>query len=164
MKKATIFGAGSFGTAIAQVLSTNFDEVVLWGRDAALVEVINRTHENANYLRFRLSPSSAVALAARVKRPGKEFIGEQRELYLLEEHPGEETPYERLLGDAIAGDGALFTREDAVEAAWAVIDPVLKTHRVARPYRRGSWGPKEADALIAGAGCWHNPKAEGTGA
>ena len=80
----------------------------------------------ANYLRFRLSPNSAVALAARVKRAGKEFVGDQRELYLLDEQPGEETPYERLLGDAMAGDGALFTREDAVEAAWAVVDPVLK--------------------------------------
>jgi glucose-6-phosphate 1-dehydrogenase len=113
-----------------------------------------------NYLRFRLSPSSAVALAARVKRAGKEFIGDQRELYLLEEQPGEEAPYERLLGDAMAGDGALFTREDAVEAAWAVVDPVLKTHRRARPYKRGSWGPKEADALIAADGRWHNPKPE----
>ncbi len=117
-----------------------------------------------NYLRFRLSPSSAVALAARVKRAGKEFIGDQRELYLVEEQPGEETPYERLLRDAMAGDGALFTREDAVEAAWAVVDPVLKTHRRARPYKRGSWGPKEADELIAADGGWHNPKPERTGA
>src|SRR5665647_451061 len=63
--------------------------------------------------------------AARVKRAGKEFVGDQRELYLLDEQPGKETPYERLLSDAMAGDGALFTREDAVEAAWAVVDPVL---------------------------------------
>ena len=115
------------------------------------------TRGRANYLRFRLSPSAAVALAARVKLPGKEFIGEQRELYLSEEQPGEELPYERLLGDALIGDGALFTREDAVEAAWAVVDPVLKKHRRVRPYRRGSWGPKEADAIIASDGCWHNP-------
>jgi glucose-6-phosphate 1-dehydrogenase len=112
----------------------------------------------ANYLRFRLSPSSAVALAARVKRAGKEFVGDQRELYLLEEQPGEEAPYERLLDDAMAGDGALFTREDAVEAAWAVVDPVLKTHHRVRAYKRGSWGPKEADALIAADGGWHNPR------
>jgi len=111
----------------------------------------------ANYVRFHLSPKSAVALAARVKRAGKEFVGDQRELYLLEEEPGEKTPYERLLDDAMAGDGALFTREDAVEAAWAVVDPVLKTHHRVRPYRRGSWGPKEADALIAADGRWHNP-------
>jgi glucose-6-phosphate 1-dehydrogenase len=60
----------------------------------------------ANYLRFRLSPSSAVVLAARVKRAGKEFVGDQRELYLFEEQPGEEAPYERLLTDAMAGDGS----------------------------------------------------------
>lgn len=111
----------------------------------------------ANYLRFRLSPNSAVALAARVKRVGKEFVGEQRELYLLDEHLGEESPYERLLGDAIAGDGALFTREDAVEAAWAVVDPVLKMNQRTHLYDPGSWGPKEADALVAEDGGWHNP-------
>jgi glucose-6-phosphate 1-dehydrogenase len=111
----------------------------------------------SNYLRFRISPDSAIALAARVKRGGKEFIGDQRELYLVEEQPGEELPYELLLGDAMAGDGALFTREDAVEAAWTVVEPVLKTHHEVRPYHRGSWGPQEADALIAADGGWHNP-------
>jgi glucose-6-phosphate 1-dehydrogenase len=111
----------------------------------------------ANYLRFRLSPDSAVALAARVKLAGKEFVGEQHELYLSEQQPGVESPYERLLADAMAGDGALFTREDAVEAAWSVVDPVLKTHCPPHPYKRGSWGPKEADALIAADGNWHNP-------
>jgi len=112
----------------------------------------------ANYLRFRLSPRSAVALAARVKRAGKDFIGDQRELYLIDEQPAEEAPYERLLGDAMAGNGSLFTREDAVEAAWAVVDPVLQKHRRATPYKRGSWGPKAADALIAADGCWYNPR------
>jgi glucose-6-phosphate 1-dehydrogenase len=113
----------------------------------------------ANYLRFRLSPNSAVALAARVKTAGKEFVGEQGELYLVEEQPGEESPYERLLSDAMAGEGALFTREDAVEAAWAVVDRVLKNHRTVRPYKPGTWGPKEADALIASDGGWRNPSA-----
>ena len=111
-----------------------------------------------NYLRFRLSPSEAVALATRVKRAGKEFVGEQRELYLLEERPDEEAPYERLLGDAMAGDGALFTREDAVEAAWAVVDPVLRNHPRALHYKPGSWGPKGADALPGPHGSWHNPR------
>ncbi len=114
----------------------------------------------ANYVRFRISPNSVIALAARVKRGGKEFIGDQEELYLKEELPNEETPYERLLGDAMSGDGALFTREDAVEAAWTVVDPVLKNHAQAYPYPRGSWGPKEADALIAKDGGWHNPAPE----
>ena len=111
----------------------------------------------ANYLRFRISPDSAIALAARVKRGGKEFVGDQRELYLVEEQPGEELPYELLLGDAMAGDGALFTREDAVEAAWAAVEPILKTHHEVRVYHRRSWGPKEADAIIAADGGWHNP-------
>ncbi|MDR3392530.1 MAG: glucose-6-phosphate dehydrogenase [Sulfuriferula sp.] len=111
----------------------------------------------ANYFRFRISPNSAVALAARVKRAGKEFTGDQRELYLLDEQPGAETPYERLLEDAMAGDGALFTREDAVEAAWTVVDPVLDSYQQAYPYQPGSWGPQQADALIAADGGWHNP-------
>ncbi len=113
--------------------------------------------ERSNYLRFRLSPNSAVALAARVKLAGQEFIGEQRELYLSDEQPGEELPYERLLGDALKGDGALFSREDAVEAAWRVVDPVLKNHHRCHPYKRGSWGPKQANSMIIAAGGWHNP-------
>lgn len=112
----------------------------------------------SNYLRFRLSPNSAIALAARVKRTGKEFVGDRRELYLLDDQPMEETPYERLLGDAISGDGSLFIREDAVEAAWAVVDPVLRTHHKAHSYKPGSWGPKQVDALIAPHGSWHNPQ------
>ena len=115
------------------------------------------TDGRANYLRFQLSPSSAIALAARVKRAGKEFVGDQRELYLVDELPGAEPPYERLLADAMAGDGALFTREVAVEAAWAVVEPVLTDHHRARLYEHGTWGPKEADDLIASDGCWYNP-------
>ena len=113
-----------------------------------------------NYLRFRLSPCSAIALAARVKCVGMEYIGDQKELYLLNAHVDEQTPYERLLGDALAGNGALFAREDAVEAAWAAVEPVLSDHRPVRIYKRGSWGPKEADALIAADGGWHNPELE----
>lgn len=111
----------------------------------------------ANYLRFRISPNAEIGLAARVKRAGEQFIGEQKELYLLEQQPGEESPYERLLGDAMKGDGGLFTREDAVEAAWVVVDQVLRHHPRVRPYKRGTWGPKQADALIEAAGGWHNP-------
>lgn len=114
--------------------------------------------DRANYLRFRLSPDSAIALAARVKLAGKEYIGDQRELYLHEEHVGEQSPYERLLSDAMAGNGALFSREDAIEAAWAVVDPVLKNHHRVHIYPRGGWGPKQADALIAPDGWWHNPE------
>lgn len=116
----------------------------------------------ANYFRFHLSPHAAVALAARVKRPGKEFIGDQEELYMCEELLGAEAPYERLLSDAMIGDGALFTREDAVEAAWIAIDPVLRNHRKSLPYRCDTWGPKAADALLGANGSWHNPTEAGT--
>lgn len=112
----------------------------------------------ANYLRFRLAPNSAIAIAARVKRKGKQFVGDQEELYMVEEQSGEDSPYERLLSDAMAGDDALFTREDAVEAAWAVVEPVLQSPHPCLPYRRGTWGPKEADELIAADGTWHNPE------
>jgi len=111
----------------------------------------------ANYLRFRLSPNSAVALAARVKLAGKDFIGDQKELYLSDEQHGEAAPYERLLGDAMAGNGALFSREDAVEAAWAVVDPVLDDHPRAIRYARHSWGPRRADRLIGHGRGWHVP-------
>ena len=114
----------------------------------------------ANYFRFRLSPTSSIALAARVKQVGKEFVGEQRELYLCEDRQGEELPYERLLRDAMAGDGALFSDQDAVEAAWAVVEPVLANHHAALPYPAGTWGPPQADALIAADGGWHNPAPE----
>jgi glucose-6-phosphate 1-dehydrogenase len=112
----------------------------------------------ANYVRFRLAPISSIALGARVKHAGKEFTGDQREMYMLEEEPGEEAPYERLLGDAMAGDSALFTREDSVEAAWTVVDPVLTTHERAHVYKRGSWGPEAADDLIGTNGPWHKPE------
>ena len=91
-------------------------------------------------------------------RAGEQFVGDQRELFLLDEQPDEQTPYERLLGDAMAGNEALFTHEESVEAAWTVVDPVLEKHHPCCPYKPGSWGPKEADAIIAGNGGWHNPR------
>ncbi len=113
--------------------------------------------DQANFLRFQLSPTSSIAIGARVKRFGHSFVGRQRELRLADEQPAERSPYERLIGDAMAGNGALFNREDAVEAAWAAVEPVLKKHGRAHPYKRGSWGPREADALIAADDRWAVP-------
>jgi glucose-6-phosphate 1-dehydrogenase len=110
-----------------------------------------------NYLRFRLNPTVGVALAARVKRPGEEFVGEQRELYLSDEHLGEMSPYERLLGDAIAGNAMLFAREDSVERAWEVVEPVLSGGGPVHAYKVRSWGPRQAASLIRGDGGWHDP-------
>ena len=114
------------------------------------------TAVDSNYVRFKLQPRSAIALAARVKRPGPGFTGERGELYLAENLPDEEPTYERLLEEAMAGDGSLFASQDAVEAAWAVVDPVLAAHAAALPYPPGSWGPVAADALIAADGGWHS--------
>jgi glucose-6-phosphate 1-dehydrogenase len=118
--------------------------------------------EEANHLRFHLSPNATIALAARVKRAGREFVGDQREFSLLEEEIEEHSPYERLLGDAMAGDGALFAREDAIEAAWTVVEPVLTLHPDVHVYEPGSWGPPAANHFIAADGGWRNPRPQKT--
>jgi glucose-6-phosphate 1-dehydrogenase len=113
---------------------------------------------SVNHIRFMLQPVSAVALAARVKLPGHDFTGEQRELLLREDaNTGDDMPYERLLGDAMAGERALFTSRRAVEAAWAVVDDVLTDHAPCVPYAPHTWGPAAADQLIAADGGWHAP-------
>jgi glucose-6-phosphate 1-dehydrogenase len=113
----------------------------------------------ANHLRFHLSPHSTIALSARVKRPGKGFLGDPLELVLAQAQAQAdgETPYERLLGDAMAGDAALFASEDAVEAAWAAVEPLLARPSRVLPYARASWGPAAADRLVEATGGWHNP-------
>ena len=111
----------------------------------------------SNYVRFRLEPKPEIAFAARLKRAGEVFAGERREFSLLEEQIAEQGPYARLLSAAMMGDGTLFTGEAGVEAAWTVVNPVLEKHPRAIAYRPGSWGPKEADALVTIAGGWHNP-------
>jgi glucose-6-phosphate 1-dehydrogenase len=114
-----------------------------------------------NYLRFRLSPHVAIALGARAKRPGEAMEGGSVELKVMEdtlERGGERLEaYERLLGDAMAGDATLFARQDVVEAAWEVVDPVLGASGPLHPYEPGSWGPAEADRLVAEVGGWNTP-------
>ena len=111
----------------------------------------------ANYVRFRLSPDVFISVGARVKVPGEEMAGEDINL-IAHHHPASEMmPYERLLGDAIRGDAALFAREDGVEAAWRIIDPILGNALPVIEYEPNTWGPPEADRLIAGDGGWHNP-------
>ncbi|MDQ2960324.1 MAG: glucose-6-phosphate dehydrogenase [Candidatus Dormibacteraeota bacterium] len=116
-----------------------------------------RKATGANFVRFRLEPAPAIAFGARIKRAGQPSAGEQREFSLMDGQAGAESPYDRLLGDAMAGDGALFTGEAAVEAAWAVVEPVLKRHGRALSYPAGSWGPKRADTIVAGGAGWYNP-------
>jgi len=111
-----------------------------------------------NYLRFRLNPVVAIALGARAKKQGEDFVGEQLELYLCNAGTDEMSAYERLIGDAMNGETLLFAREDGVEAAWRVVDGVITDHAAAIPYRPGTWGPAEADTLVAAHGGWHDPK------
>jgi len=111
---------------------------------------------NANYIRFRLSPGVTISIGARTKLPGEKMVGKHVELLLTEAAGDEMSPYERLLGDAIEGDQALFVREDEVEAAWRVVDPVLDLPAPVEEYEPHSWGPASAEQLIDGG--WNNPQ------
>jgi glucose-6-phosphate 1-dehydrogenase len=110
-----------------------------------------------NSIRFALSPDVAIAMRARAKVPGEKLKGEDVELLARHHHPDEMPPYERLLGDAMRGDPTIFAREDGVLAAWEVVEPVLDDATPVHPYEPGTWGPTEADELIAGTAGWHEP-------
>ncbi|MFV0634432.1 glucose-6-phosphate dehydrogenase [Demequina sp.] len=141
-------------------LATSVGEVVVEFKrpPQALFDDAVDPHQRPNRLRFRLQPEGAIGLNVRVKRPGEEFVGHERELVLDTESPLEREPYERLLSDALRGDSALFTHEDSVEAAWRVVEAVLTDHAPAIPYEPGTWGPEaQADALIGHHGPWHDP-------
>lgn len=112
--------------------------------------------DRPNYVRFRLSPDVVVALGVQTKRPGEAFAGEPVELLARHQPADEMPPYERLLGDAIHGDATLFAREDTVEEAWRIVDPILDVG-TPNTYAPGTWGPAGADRLIAGDGDWHTP-------
>jgi glucose-6-phosphate 1-dehydrogenase len=113
--------------------------------------------DRPNALRYRLAPTVQAALGARVKIPGEAMKGRDVELEFCRTPCDVMAPYERLLGDAMHGDATLFTREDEVEAEWRVVDPVLAAPPLARLYEPRTWGPAEADRLVAGEGGWHNP-------
>ncbi len=110
-----------------------------------------------NVVRFRLSPHVTISLGARVKVPGERMTGEGVELVAQHLPIDNTTPYERLLGDAMRGDATLFVREDSVEAAWRVVDPILGDTTPVHLYAPGTWGPVEADRLLCGDERWHAP-------
>src|SRR5579864_6698212 len=111
-----------------------------------------------NYFRFRISPEVSAALGVTVMDPEEKMIGQSVEL-LASHHPGadEMDAYERVLGDAMEGDATLFAREDYVEEAWRIVDPVLKAGSPIFEYEPKTWGPSEVDKKVAPAGGWHNP-------
>lgn len=121
---------------------------------------LRRMPNQNNYFRFRLGPDLSINLGAQIKRPGPEMVSMPVELSAVQlDLSAELMPYERLLTDAMRGDPLLFVRQDAVEAAWAIVDPILGPE--ATPlyfYPRESWGPPEADRLVADIGGWHNPE------
>jgi glucose-6-phosphate 1-dehydrogenase len=112
-----------------------------------------------NYVRFRLGPDVAIGLGGSAKRPGDRMTGEPVELAMLQHHTSDEMDaYERLLGDAMEGDPTLFARQDAVEAAWEIVEPLLRDGVDPLPYAAGSWGPAAADGLTRDVGGWVMPQ------
>ncbi|HEY7929493.1 MAG TPA: glucose-6-phosphate dehydrogenase [Steroidobacteraceae bacterium] len=111
----------------------------------------------SSHLRLRLSGEVVIALGMRVKVPGERMAGEDVELIVTRSPAEEMTPYERLLGDAMRGDLSLFARQDAIEAQWSVVDPVLGDATPVHEYPCGSWGPHEAVRLIETDDGWLNP-------
>jgi glucose-6-phosphate 1-dehydrogenase len=114
--------------------------------------------EETNYLRFRLSPDVTIALGARIKKSGDQMVSEPTELKVVHHADGDEMEaYERLIGDAMAGDSTLFARQDAVDAAWEIVEPILNDATPVHDYEPGSWGPPDAARLTADVGGWHQP-------
>jgi glucose-6-phosphate 1-dehydrogenase len=115
-----------------------------------------------NCVRFRLSPEVVIAVEARAKQPGERMIGRPVELTVTEGpaqgQDGRMDAYERLLGDAMIGDATLFARQDVVEQSWRVVEPVIDLPTPPFEYAPGTWGPAEADALVANVGGWNTPR------
>jgi glucose-6-phosphate 1-dehydrogenase len=110
-----------------------------------------------NYFRFQLSPEVVISVGTQVKQPGDEMCGETVELVARHTHAREQSPYERLLGDALRGDNSLFTSDASVEAAWRVVDSILNNSGALAEYACGTW-PAAAESMVAGVSGWHEMK------
>jgi glucose-6-phosphate 1-dehydrogenase len=111
----------------------------------------------ANYVRFRLTPDFVIGVGSQVKLPGEGLVGQQVELVVSKSSdPNEMQAYEELLGDALAGNSSRFARQDYVEEAWRIVDPVLDDATPVYQYAPGMWGPTEAEAIAPPEG-WINP-------
>jgi glucose-6-phosphate 1-dehydrogenase len=113
--------------------------------------------DGTNYLRFRLSPDVTIALGARSKAPGEAMVGHKVELLATDATRDEMSPYERLIGDAMDGDETLFSRADAVDVAWQIVQPILKSKAPVPRYEPGSWGPPEARRGFGPPHGWIDP-------
>ncbi|HKE46179.1 MAG TPA: glucose-6-phosphate dehydrogenase [Steroidobacteraceae bacterium] len=116
---------------------------------------------DANHVRFRLGPDRVViGLGVRTKVPGEDMHGRSDELFMCDQETGAVSAYERLIGDALRGDATLFARQDSIEVAWQIVDDVIgEQDHAPLPYEPGSWGPKDADALVEDGAGWHDPAA-----
>jgi len=110
------------------------------------------------HMRFRLGPDMAIGMGLRVKQPGERMVGNDMELTLTAQAATYRPPYQRLLGDAMHGNGELFGREDIVDAQWRVVQPILDNVTPLYTYKAGSWGPDEATQLIGDDGPWRDPQ------
>ena len=115
------------------------------------------TDDTDGYYRFRLGPNQEIGLGLKVKKPGELMVGKMAELVVAKTIMDEMPPYERLLGDAIKGDASMFSREDSIEAAWRILDPILDNATPVFPYDKGTWGPAEVAGKIEPEGGWHDP-------
>ncbi len=133
---------------------TATEATVRWKRGACCV-LEEGSPPAPNYVRFRLGPDNVIALGANVKKDGEAMIGERAELVLRRSPADEMKPYERLIGDALDGEAALFADQESVEQSWRVVDPIARDKEVF-VYEPGSWGPREA-ARIRPDGGWLDP-------
>lgn len=121
--------------------------------------IYSRNPAPANYFRFRISPDVAIALGTQVLDIGEAMSGRSAELTVTEcARAGAMDAYERLLHDAICGDATLFAREDSVEQAWRVVQPILTAQIPKCEYEANTWGPRESEQLVTDMGGWHNPR------
>jgi glucose-6-phosphate 1-dehydrogenase len=115
-----------------------------------------------NFLRFRISPDSAIGLGVRVKSPGERMDGSPAELWVCRhDDPNAMDAYDRLLTEAMQGDATDFAREDYVEEAWRIVDPVAKAGTPVDEYEPNSWGPRDVDQKVSPVEGWHNPTVTG---
>jgi glucose-6-phosphate 1-dehydrogenase len=138
-------------------LPAHVTEVVVRLRRPPLNAFNEDLDHETNYVRFRLSPEVSIAIGSRKKAAGEKMKGEQVELFARDEVRDEMEPYERLIGDALDGDDELFTRQDASEIAWRIVDPILGNKVKVQMYDPGTWGPKEALNKLVPPHGWMDP-------
>jgi glucose-6-phosphate 1-dehydrogenase len=118
---------------------------------------VKQARDMCTALHFRVNPAARVSVTLTGKKPGAGWQPQPETLTFAEQPAADMRPYDRLIGAALSGDRDLFARQDTVEAAWRIVDPVLGDVVPAHPYAKGSWGPKEADSLLPHGEAWYDP-------